>query len=75
MPPTVAIETLHRHLSFWNSLILGFAVVSPVAGLAAIRGVQTTVREHDEFCLGGSIPLYCLPPYLWFSSHVLRFPA
>jgi len=36
-------ETLHRSLSAWNSLTIGFAVVSPVVGLYAIIGVQTVV--------------------------------
>ncbi|MDH4079173.1 MAG: APC family permease [Nitrospira sp.] len=42
-------ETLHRHLSFWNSLTLGFAMVSPVVGLYAIMGVQTTVTGGGWF--------------------------
>jgi amino acid transporter len=50
-------ETLHRHLSLWNSLTLGFAMVSPVVGLYAIMGVQTTVTGGGWFlalaiCLG-----------------------
>jgi len=41
--------TLHRHLSFWNSLTLGFAMVSPVVGLYAIMGVQTSVTGGGWF--------------------------
>src|ERR1700704_5035129 len=47
--PAVATATsahsdkLNRSMSVWNSLTLGFAVVSPVVGLYAITGVQTTV--------------------------------
>ena len=40
---TTAPETLHRSLSVWNSLTIGFAVVSPVVGLYAIIGVSTVV--------------------------------
>ena len=36
-------ETLNRSLTLWNSLTIGFATVSPVAGLYAIIGVQTVV--------------------------------
>ena len=42
-------ETLHRHLSLWNSLTLGFAMVSPVVGLYAIMGVQTAVTGGGWF--------------------------
>jgi amino acid transporter len=48
-PPSAAGETLHRHLSFWNSLTLGFAMVSPVVGLYAIMGVQTAVTGGGWF--------------------------
>ena len=48
-PQRHAPETLHRHLSFWNSLTLGFAMVSPVVGLYAIMGVQTTVTGGGWF--------------------------
>jgi amino acid transporter len=50
-PPrsSVAGRTLHRHLSFWNSLTLGFAMVSPVVGLYAIMGVQTAVTGGGWF--------------------------
>jgi amino acid transporter len=48
-PSTVADRTLHRHLSFWNSLTLGFAMVSPVVGLYAIMGVQTAVTGGGWF--------------------------
>src|SRR4026208_1425913 len=34
-------ETLSRSLSLWNSLTIGFATVSPGAGLYAIICVQT----------------------------------
>ena len=40
---------LHRHLSLWNSLTLGFAMVSPVVGLYAIMGVQTAVTGGGWF--------------------------
>ena len=46
---SVADGTLHRHLSFWNSLTLGFAMVSPVVGLYAIMGVQTAVTGGGWF--------------------------
>ncbi|MGH7181415.1 MAG: APC family permease [Nitrospiraceae bacterium] len=42
-------ETLHRSLSLWNSLTIGFATVSPVAGLYAIIGVQTVVAGGGWF--------------------------
>lgn len=42
-------ETLHRNLSLWNSLTLGFAMVSPVVGLYAIMGVQTVVTGGGWF--------------------------
>ena len=42
-------ETLHRSLSLWNSLTIGFATVSPVAGLYAIIGVQTIVTGGGWF--------------------------
>ena len=42
-------ETMHRTLSLWNSLTLGFAMVSPVVGLYAIMGVQTTVTGGGWF--------------------------
>src|SRR4026208_2318299 len=34
-------ETLNRSLNLWNSLTIGFATVSPVAGPAALIRVQT----------------------------------
>lgn len=37
---TTAAGTLNRSLSVWNSLTIGFAVVSTVVGLHAIIGVQ-----------------------------------
>ncbi len=42
-------ETLHRSLSLWNSLTIGFATISPVAGLYAIIGVQTIVTGGGWF--------------------------
>jgi len=42
-------ETLHRSLTLWNSLTIGFATVSPVAGLYAIIGVQTVVSGGGWF--------------------------
>jgi amino acid transporter len=47
--PAIAGEALHRHLSLWNSLTLGFAMVSPVVGLYAIMGVQTAVTGGGWF--------------------------
>lgn len=47
--PPATVETLHRTLSFWNSLTIGFAMVSPVVGLYAIMGVQTTVTGGGWF--------------------------
>ena len=44
-----AADTLHRSLSVWNSLTIGFAVVSPVVGLYAIMGVQTAVTGGGWF--------------------------
>jgi amino acid transporter len=51
-PPTtssVAVDTLNRSLTLWNSLTIGFATVSPVAGLYAIIGVQTVVTGGGWF--------------------------
>ena len=42
-------NTLHRSLTLWNSLTIGFATVSPVAGLYAIIGVQTVVTGGGWF--------------------------
>jgi amino acid transporter len=42
-------QTLHRSLTLWNSLTIGFATVSPVAGLYAIIGVQTVVTGGGWF--------------------------
>ncbi|TKB89580.1 MAG: amino acid permease [Nitrospira sp.] len=42
-------EILNRSLSLWNSLTIGFATVSPVAGLYAIIGVQTVVTGGGWF--------------------------
>lgn len=46
---TSTSQTLHRNLSLWNSLTLGFAMVSPVVGLYAIMGVQTAVTGSGWF--------------------------
>ncbi len=46
---TAGAETLNRSLSLWNSLTIGFATVSPVAGLYAIIGVQTVVTGGGWF--------------------------
>jgi amino acid transporter len=46
---TPAADTLNRSLSVWNSLTIGFAVVSPVVGLYAIIGVQTAVTGGGWF--------------------------
>jgi len=46
---TTAAGTLNRSLSVWNSLTIGFAVVSPVVGLYAIIGVQTAVTGGGWF--------------------------
>jgi amino acid transporter len=46
---TTDIGTLHRSLTVWNSLTIGFAVVSPVVGLYAIIGVQTVVTGGGWF--------------------------
>jgi amino acid transporter len=46
---TTAPDTLNRSLSVWNSLTIGFAVVSPVVGLYAIIGVQTAVTGGGWF--------------------------
>ncbi len=42
-------DMLNRSMSVWHSFTLGFAVVSPVAGLYAIIGVQTTVTGGGWF--------------------------
>jgi amino acid transporter len=44
-----AAGTLNRSLTLWNSLTIGFATVSPVAGLYAIIGVQTVVTGGGWF--------------------------
>ena len=46
---TVTPQTLHRSLTLWNSLTIGFATVSPVAGLYAIIAVQTAVTGGGWF--------------------------
>jgi amino acid transporter len=46
---TADTGTLHRNLTVWNSLTIGFAVVSPVVGLYAIIGVQTAVTGGGWF--------------------------
>jgi amino acid transporter len=51
-PPAIATpvpDKLQRSLSVWNSLTIGFAVVSPVVGLYAIIGVQTAVTGGGWF--------------------------
>src|SRR5512139_1538788 len=48
-PATGTCAALHRSLSLWNSLTIGFATVSPVAGLYAIIGVQTVVTGGGWF--------------------------
>jgi amino acid transporter len=46
---TTTPDKLNRSLSVWNSLTIGFAVVSPVVGLYAIMGVQTAVTGGGWF--------------------------
>src|SRR6266850_4013438 len=46
---STAADKLNRSLSVWNSLTIGFAVVSPVVGLYAIIGVQTVVTGGGWF--------------------------
>jgi amino acid transporter len=46
---TADTDILHRSMSVWHSFTLGFAVVSPVVGLYAIIGVQTTVTGGGWF--------------------------
>jgi amino acid transporter len=46
-PP--AADTLNRSMTVWHSFTMGFAVVSPVVGLYAIIGVQTTVTGGGWF--------------------------
>ena len=46
---TSSPEKLNRSLTLWNSLTIGFATVSPVAGLYAIIGVQTVVTGGGWF--------------------------
>ncbi|MDP1557756.1 MAG: APC family permease [Nitrosomonas sp.] len=45
----VTTDPLNRSMSAWHSFTLGFAVVSPVVGLYAIIGVQTTVTGGGWF--------------------------
>lgn len=45
----ITCDTLSRSMSVWHSFTLGFAVVSPVAGLYAIIGVQTVVAGGGWF--------------------------
>lgn len=42
-------DTLNRSMTVWHSFTMGFAVVSPVVGLYAIIGVQTTVTGGGWF--------------------------
>jgi hypothetical protein len=54
LPPTTATtasDKLNRSLSVWNSLTIGFAVVSPVVGLYAIIGVQTAVTGERSLAV------------------------
>jgi len=46
---TTPADKLNRSLTVWNSLTIGFAVVSPVVGLYAIIGVQTAVTGGGWF--------------------------
>lgn len=46
---TTSSTPLHRSLTLWNSLTIGFATVSPVAGLYAIIAVQTVVTGGGWF--------------------------
>ena len=46
---TATSSPLNRSLTLWNSLTIGFATVSPVAGLYAIIGVQTVVTGGGWF--------------------------
>ena len=46
---TVVPDKLHRSMGVWHNFTLGFAVVSPVVGLYAIIGVQTTVTGGGWF--------------------------
>ena len=48
-PAMADAGTLNRSLTLWNSLTIGFATVSPVAGLYAIIGVQTMVTGGGWF--------------------------
>jgi amino acid transporter len=45
----VVPDKLHRSMGVWHNFTLGFAVVSPVVGLYAIIGVQTTVTGGGWF--------------------------
>ncbi|SEP93905.1 APC family permease [Nitrosomonas ureae] len=42
-------HTMRPSMNIWNSFTLGFAVVSPIVGLYAIIGVQTTVTGGGWF--------------------------
>ena len=52
-PSTTTTGTLHRSFNIWNSLTIGFAMVSPVVGLYAIMGVQTAVTGGGWFAALG----------------------
>ena len=41
---TSSPEKLNRSLTLWNSLTIGFATVSPVAGLYANNGIEPCHR-------------------------------
>lgn len=46
---TTGARTVRPSMSIWHSFTLGFAVVSPIVGLYAIIGVQTTVTGGGWF--------------------------
>ncbi|OQW39811.1 MAG: amino acid permease [Proteobacteria bacterium SG_bin4] len=46
---TSEARSLRASMTIWNSFTLGFAVVSPIVGLYAIIGVQTTVTGGGWF--------------------------
>ena len=49
---TIPTAGLQRNLSLWNSLTLGFAMVSPVVGLYAIMGVLDHMRGRIAARIG-----------------------
>lgn len=46
---TSAVHSMRPSMNIWHSFTLGFAVVSPIVGLYAIIGVQTTVTGGGWF--------------------------